>query len=210
MDEQVRVEDQLVVDALRRVGLGVTSSQDLMNTRGPYPEAIPVLVDMLGKVKTYTVKEIIIRSLGVRAAKGRVEDALIAEFELSLADKSADAQGFRWAIANTLEMIGGKGDVDALMRLLQDPRSARARGLLSIATAKTKDRRVIPVLLDYLDSPDLQGFAARGLGVLGAQEAIPKLKEILATTKNSWIRREALKALKRMGASVEEGKGKGS
>ena len=174
MDAQVRVEDQLVVDALRRVGLDVTSSQDLMNTRDPYPKAIHVLVEMSGKVKTYTVKEIIVRSLGVKAAKGNVEQALIAEFELSLADKSADAQGFRWAIANTLEMIGGKGDVDALMRLLQDPRSARARGLLSIATAKTKDRRVIPILLGYLGSPNLQGFAARGLGILGAQRGSSK------------------------------------
>jgi hypothetical protein len=43
MDEQVHLEDQLVVAALKNVGVHVASSQDLMNTRDPYPLAIPVL-----------------------------------------------------------------------------------------------------------------------------------------------------------------------
>ncbi len=201
MDEQVHLEDQLVVAALKNVGVHVASSQDLMNTRGPYPLAIPVLIEFLAKVKTYAVKEIIVRSLATKAAKGKAEQALIEEFELSLWGESVEAQSFRWAVANTLELIGGKANVDDLMRLLLDPRSASARGLLSIAAAKTKDPRVIPILMDYLEAEDLQGFAARGLGKLRAKEAVPKLKAIAATTKNSWVRREAVKALERIGAS---------
>jgi hypothetical protein len=201
MDEQVHLEDQLVVAALENAGVLVTSSQDLMNTRDPYPLAIPVLIEFIGKVKTYAIKEIIARSLATKAAKGKAEQALVNEFEASLHDESVDAQAFRWAIANTLDLIGGKADVDDLMRLLQDPRSARARGLLSIAAAKTKDRRVIPILLDYLNFENLQGFAANGLGKLRAEEAIPKLKAIASTTKNSWVRREAVKALERIDAS---------
>jgi hypothetical protein len=201
MDKQVQLEDQLVVGALQKVGVHVTSSQDLMNTRDPYPLAIPVLVEMLSIVQTYTVKEIIARSLGAKEAKGKAEHALMAEFESSLSDESVEAQSFRWAISNTLEIIGGKGDVDTLMRLLLDPRSASARGLLSIAAAKTKDPRVIPILMVYLDVEDLQGFAARGLGKFRAKEAVPKLKVIAATTKNSWVRREAVKALECIDAS---------
>lgn len=209
MDEKVQREDQLVVDALREAGVCVASSQDLMDARDPYPMAVPVLIGVLGKLNTYAIKEVVVRSLGVKAAKGRAEQALIKEFDLSLPDASPEAQSFRWAIANTLELIGGKGDVDALVRLMRDPRSARARGLLSIAAAKTKDRKVIPVLLDYLDSEGLQGFAARGLGIFRAQEAVPRLKEISTSTKNSWIRRETLKALHRIGetaAAAEDAK----
>lgn len=188
----------MVVSALRAVGVSVDSSQDLMNTNAPYPSAIPVLIEMLEKVESYAVKEIIVRSLAVKEARGKAEPALIAAFQSSLDDGEVEARAFRWAIANTLDAIGGKGDVNALIGLLRDPRSARARGLLSIAAAKTKDRSVVPVLLSYLDSEDLQGFAARGLGLLRAKEAIPKLGAIATETKNSWIRREALKALQRI------------
>ena len=66
--------------------------------------------------------------------------------------KSTDAKAFRWAIANTLELIGGKGDVNDLIRLLRDSRSGSARGVLGLAAAKTKDKRIVPIL------PPLRGF----------------------------------------------------
>jgi HEAT repeat protein len=201
MNEQERLEDESVVHALGKVGISVSSTQDLMDTRCPYPAAVPVLIDMLGKVDTYMVKEMIVRSLGTKAAKGKAEKALIGAFDSSLHDDCVEARAYRWAIANTLDLIGGKGDVDAFVRLLQDPRSSNARGLLGVAAAKTKDKKVIPVLLEYLDSEKLQGFAARGLGILRASEAAPRLRAIAAETKNSWVRREATKAVSRIEAS---------
>jgi HEAT repeat protein len=201
MTEKERAEDQLIVEELNAVGIDVATVQDLMRAEAAYSAAIPVLISMLGKVETYALREIMARSLGTRSAKGKAERALIAEFERCLDDDSVDAKAFRWAIANTLELIGGKGDVDDLMRLLRDPRSANARGMLSLAAAKTKDKRLIPILLEYLESENLQGFAARGLGVLQAREAIPMLRVIAAETKNNWVRREATKALARIGAT---------
>lgn len=108
MDDQEKVlqEDQIVVDALRNVGTCVTSSQDLVNTNKSYLAAIPVLVDMLAKVQTYTVKGIIVRSLGVKEAKGHSESVLVSEFESSLADASNGAETYRWIIANTFEIMG--------------------------------------------------------------------------------------------------------
>jgi hypothetical protein len=199
--QQERLEDILVVEALRSVGVNVVSSQDLMRARGSYSAAIPVLIEMLGRVRTYTLKEILVRSLGTKEAKGKAEQVLIAELESSLGDDSADAKAFRWAVANTLEIIGGKGDVDAFMRLLRDPRSSNARGMLILA-AKTRDRRIIPMLLEFLDVQELQGFAAGGLGMLGAAEANHKLEAIVNETKNSWVRREASKALARISKAL--------
>ena len=192
------MEDELVVEALRAIGVHVASSQDLMNTREPYPKAIPILLELLGKVETYVIKEIIVRSLATKGAQGKIEKSLIEEFERCLDDDSAKARSFRWAIANTLDLAGGKANVDDLIRLLQDPRSARARGLLIIAASKTKERKLIPLLLEFLDDEGLQGFAAAGLGKLHAEEAVPKLKLLAAKTKNSWVRREALNALKKI------------
>ena len=198
MDKQVFLEDRVVVAALSKVGLEVASTQDLFKIKEPYPLAVPVLLEMLGRVKTYAMKEIIVRALAAREAKGKVERDLISEFESSLPDSSVDAQAFRWAIANTLETIGGKADVDDLIRLLCDPRSTYSRGLLSLAAAKTKDPKMIPILMEGLDSEDLQGFASRGLGRLRAEEAIPKLETLAAETPNSWVRREAMNALRRI------------
>ena len=203
MTEQEKLEDEMVVQALQNVGVHVRTTQDLMHTRDPYPAAIGTLVDMLGKVRTYMLKEIIARSLATKEAKGKTENALIAEFTASLDDGAVEARAFRWAIANTLEVIGGKGDVEAFLRLLRDPRSGSARGMLSLAAAKTRDRRLIPLLLENLETDDFLGFAARGLGILRAEEAVPKLKELAEKTKNSWVRREALTALRRMGVDTE-------
>ena len=201
MNEEEQLEDELVLEALRDAGVHAISTQDFMQKREPYPAAIPVLIKMLGRVRTYMIKEIIVRALGSKEAKGKAEHALISEFESSLHDDSVDAKAFRWAIANTLEIIGGKGDVDAFIRLLLDPRSSNARGMLSLAAAKTKDKKVIPILMDYLNSDNLQGFAARGLGILRAKEAVPSLSLLAGETKNSWVRREAIKALDRINKS---------
>jgi HEAT repeat protein len=201
--EKILKEDKIVVEALKEVGTFVTSSQDLVNTRERYPKAIPVLLKMLSTVRTYTIKGIIARSLGVREAKGRAEPLLISEFELSLDDPSDVADDFRWKLANTLEILGGgRGTSESLLRLLADPRSGHARGMLSIAVAKTKDRRAIPVLTSLLDNVDFAGFAAKGLGLLKAEEAIPNLWVIARQDPNLWTRRQAANALKRMGVKI--------
>jgi hypothetical protein len=202
--DQMLREDQLVVEALRGVGVSVKSPQDLLRTREKYANAIPVLVNMISRVQTYTMKEIIARALSVREAKGHAEPMLIAEFEASLPDPGKEAESLRWAIANTFEILGGgRGVSSSLLRLLVDPRSGEARGMLSLALAKTKNRDAIPVLLQMLDGT-FKGFAAEGLGILGAEQAIPRLR-VMANEKNNtaWERRQATKALKRLGGTSE-------
>ena len=202
--EQVLQEDRLVAEALCEAGVMVTSSQDLLKTRERYPKAIPVLLEMLPKVQTYTLKEIIARSLGVREAKGKAEAGLIAAFDASLQDPGREAESLRWAIANTFEILGGgKGASASLLRLVTDPRSGGARGMLSLALAKTKNREAIPVLLKMLEEDDFTGFVVAGLGILGVEEAIPKLKLLAVSKGNAWIRREAKKALGRLGVDLQ-------
>jgi hypothetical protein len=201
--EKDRREDQLVVAELGKIGVHVSSTQDFMNTREPYPEAIPVLLEMLPKMQGYALKEVIVRSLGVKEAKGRAEPLLIAEFGSSLPDDSRDASSLRWAIANTFDILGGGKDAsESLLQFLTDSRSGRAREMLSLAAAKSKNRAAIPILLDLLEIDNFTGFAAEGLGILRAEEAISKLKLIVEGHSNAWVRRQAKTALKRLGVSV--------
>jgi len=198
--EQVKREDQLVADALRAAGTQVVSTQDLVNTNDQYTNAIPVLLEMLPKVSTYAMKKIIVRSLGVREAKGKAESLLIALFETSLSDRSRDAETLRWIIANTFDILGGgRGVSESLLRLLADPRSGGSRQMLSLAVAKTKNRDAIPVLLDLINNDEFTGHVAEALGILRAAEATPKLKEIAGSHKKPWVRRQAKTALRRLG-----------
>lgn len=56
-------------EALAAVGLQVESAWDLVNTSEPYPEALPVLVEHLGKPYPSRVREGIARALAVPDAK---------------------------------------------------------------------------------------------------------------------------------------------
>jgi hypothetical protein len=75
--------------------------------------------------------------------------------------------------------------------------------MLSLALAKTKNREAIPILLKMLEEDDFTGFVVAGLGILGAEEAIPKLKVLAVSKGNAWIRREARKALGRLGVDLQ-------
>lgn len=118
-------------------------------------------------------------------------------------DVSPIADDFRWKIANTFEILGGgKGVSDQLLSLLLDPRSGTSRGMLSIAVAKSKNRSAIPVLLNMLEENDFPGFAAQGLGILRAEEAVPKLREVAKEHGNPWVRQQAKTALRRLGVTM--------
>jgi HEAT repeat protein len=199
MDEATKAADEEVVAALEKVGIDVRSTQDLLKRRESYAAAIPTLVRLLSVIDSYRVKEVIVRSLGTRDARTEAEETLVREFEKTLGDESMQASAFRWAIANTLEILGGGRIVaNDILRLALDSRSGRARRLLAISAAKAKAANAGEALIGMLDDPQLAPFAANGLGLLRESKAIPKLLE-LAESSHAFTRREARTALKRLG-----------
>jgi len=82
-DDKVREEESAcVAQALRKQArLNVTSVWDLVNTRAPYPEAIPVLLEWLPRVRHPRIKEGIVRALTVKEARGVAGKLLIDEFK---------------------------------------------------------------------------------------------------------------------------------
>jgi HEAT repeat protein len=55
-------------------------------------------------------------------------------------------------------------------------------------------------LMSLLEDPQVKGHAVEALGQLKAREAAPLIGKVL-TDPRPWIRREAAKALKRMGVA---------
>lgn len=185
-------DGQLVVNALKQVGINVADVYDLVNSRSSYPQAIPVLLTLLPRLQDLKIKEGVIRALTVREARGAgVAEALIAEFSCS------SSELLRWTIGNALSVVADDAVFGQVVELAREKKYGRAREMVVEAMANMKDPRAAEVLIDLLDDEDTAGHAIVALGRLGAVTARPRLEPFLNHSK-AWIRREARQALKRI------------
>ena len=186
-----------VVRALQETGLAVESVYDLVNSPRPYPQAIPVLLRLLGDVEDDRTKEGIVRALGVKEARGVAAPALIEEFKRIDPEQTGSRQDLKWAIGNALSVVMDETVFDDVAQLLRDKRHGDAREMLVLGVARLKDRRSEGLLMQLLDDDELAGHAIIALGRLKAKRARPRIEQYLQHTK-PWIRREARKALERI------------
>jgi HEAT repeat protein len=191
-------ENALVCEALGRVGIRVTSVYDLVNSSASYPEAIPVLLEMLKVVKSDRMIEGVARALTVREARGIAAKPLIAYFRKYQASNPSQ-EATKWAIGNALSGIADKEVFDEVVELVRDKRHGSSRGMLPRALANMKDPRVIDILVELLDDddPGVVGQTIYSLGKLKAKKAKPSIKKFL-THRESWVRAEAKKALAKL------------
>src|ERR1700761_2181229 len=87
-----READRLVVTKLGEAGVRCASIYDFVN--GPTPKAaVPVLLDLLGKIEEPVILEGVVRALMTKSAKGRAEQPLIALFKRL---QSGPGPGLKW------------------------------------------------------------------------------------------------------------------
>ena len=75
-----RADADGLIEALKQVGLWVEDLWEFRNTNDRYPEAIPVLIAYLPKLKVKSNIEAVIRALSVKEAKGIACKAVIAAY----------------------------------------------------------------------------------------------------------------------------------
>ncbi len=98
------VDTETIKNELHNVGIKVDSIWDLVNTRERYPEAIPVLVNLVQQdFSDNRDKEGVIRALTVKEAKGIANQALMAEYKKIPKDHLAS---FPEHIVAIIEKIG--------------------------------------------------------------------------------------------------------
>jgi HEAT repeat protein len=193
-------EDRRVAGALKRVGLAVSSVYDLVNTKEPYPKAIPVLIMLLSEVESLAIKDGIVRALTVKEARGLAGPALIREFQHLPYDEAKEmdhAQHVKWAVGNALSYVATEDDYDALVELLRDQRHGRARTMLTGALARTGDPRAGEELIRALDDPGLTLHAISTLGKYKAENARRHVEPFLSDERAE-IRKAAKKALEKL------------
>jgi len=91
---------------------------------------------------------------------------------------------------------------DKIIRVLKDKRFGGSRSFLSLALAKTKDARAAATIAAVLGEQDMAYAGIQALAKLNAKQHADLIKEFLGDP-DADVRREAKKALKKFGMSVE-------
>ena len=188
-------EDSLVVDALRAIGMRVESIYDLVNTKDPYPEAIPVLLDILPRVGNDRIKEGVARALSVREARPIAARPLIQEF-LSVPSGTESEKHTKWAIGNALSVVADDSVFEEVHALCEDRQHGWTRSGIVGAMRNMKKHRAqaIAALTSFLDDEELAVGAMVMLGNLRIPEARTKIERFLEHS-DPWVRKEARRAL---------------
>ncbi len=182
-----------VQEELGKVGVQIEDIFDLVNTKEPYPKAIPVLLNLLSEVSHDGVKEGIIRALAVKEAKGVAGKVLIKEYKKTPKDKSL----LLWAIGNTMEVVISDDDIEDVLEIVADKENGISRQMFTVALGKVKSDRVEQALISLLDDDEISPHVLDALGRLKSQKAKSKISE-LTNHQKPLIRKEAQKALKKI------------
>src|SRR5713226_2501596 len=187
-------EGRRVVEALRYAGVTIRSIDDLVNTKEPYPKAIPVLLELLPTVRDSGIKEGVVRALTVKEAKGKAEQALIREFRSISPDAAADLQGLKWAIGNALTIVATDAVFNELVELATNKMHGRAREMVVMALGNMKNPKAGEVLVGLLSDEQVAGHAIMPILKFKYRAALPQL-EALRKHPNPWVRKKAEKAI---------------
>lgn len=184
-----------VKKGLQTVGISFSDIYDLVNTTEPYPEAIPVLINLLKEGLTHDgVKEAIIRALAVKEARGIAGSILIEEYFKIPEDKML----LRWAVGNTMEVVITENELESVLNIVKNKENGMSRQMFVVALGKVKSKRAELALIDLLNDDEVAAHALEALGVLKSKKAKIKITGLLNHTK-PLIQKEAQKALKKIG-----------
>lgn len=187
------IESGIVKESLLNGGVFVDDIYDLVNTKKSYPEAIPILVNLLKNQQVQDPKllEGIVRSLAVKEAKGVANETVFKKFI------EVQQDWLRWAIGNTINVIATAEDLDKLIVIVKDKKYGTARQMPTMALGRFKSSVVEDTLISLLNDTDVLPHAIDALGKLRSIKAKSYLENLL-TNSSPLVRKEAKKALQRI------------
>lgn len=193
--QNYRREAAGLLSDLAEVGFDVDYVGELVKRRVRYEAAIPVLIRWLPVIGDRSVKEDVIRTLSVPWARPDALKPLIEEFKKLPPEEEI---GLRWVVGNALEITADDSVFEEVRDLATTPSYGRSREMVVASLGNMKNQEAIEVLIDLLEDETVVGHAVMALGKLKAKKARPKIKPLLEHPQ-AWIRKEAKKALARIG-----------
>lgn len=203
--------DEIIIRALReQAGVEVESIGDLIYASAPYPEAIPVLIQLLPQINVIDMKDGIVRALTVKEARGIAARPLIEEFKRIDAPRTTDEAkelglypllSYKWTVGNAIGYVATPDDLEEIFALLTDPRHGDARQQLIDALVRLKPGWAAPLLIEFLNDPTVALQSINALGKLRAVEARPLMEPFL-TDERTWVRQAARDAIQRIDKAI--------
>lgn len=151
---------------------------------------VAIVLKYIVEVDDESDKEVLVRCLGV---KGFTEatDTLIREFH------SSTNTSYKWAIGNTLSIIGDPNSLSQLEEIAQDVRHGITRQMVVIAIGKLKNNSSIPLLVRLLNDEEVAGHAIMALSNFNDPSLLPYVRPF-TDNRAKWISREAQKMIKKL------------
>jgi len=146
-----------LVEELRVAGFEVGSAWDLVNTSTPYPAALPILLEHLGRPYPDRVREGIARALAVGRDARFGWETLVRLYRDEPAGNDA-----KDGLAAALAAVSDDDVVDELVSLARDPAHGESRILLLLGLKRSRAPRARAALEEFAGDPVL-GQEARAL-----------------------------------------------
>lgn len=194
-------ENEFIVMELRNAGFKVSDLFDLINFRQIDFGYINLLLELLDseKVTDPIIKDGIIRAVTVRKAKGIAEEKLLEYYQSLKTHKEKELIG--WSVGNWFEYLYSDSYFDQIKKISTDKNNGMSRQMFVLALGKTKKYKSESekLLLELTFDNQVDLHATIALGKLKSTNSIERLTE-LTTDKNKTIKKEAIKALKKITA----------
>lgn len=187
MTEEVQ---RTIIDGLYERGYSVDNINDLLKLSLGERELVPYLLEILDELTDERDKEYIVRCMGIRGLREAVPK-LLSEFQ------NTKNNYYRWAIGNSINIIHDMTIEKELIELSSDKKYGTGRQMMVLALGSYKTDSARKCLAALLDDEEVRGHALRALGKCGTPEVLPKI-EIYCSADNTWIRKEAVKAVERI------------
>ena len=194
-------ENEFIVMELRNAGFKVSDLFDLINFKQTDFGYLNLLLDLLDseKVTDPIIKDGIIRALTVRKAKGIAEEKLLEYYQSLKTEKEKELIG--WSVGNWFEHLYSDLYFEHIRRISAEKNNGMSRQMFVLALGKTKKHKLEAekLLLELTFDNQVALHAVIALGKLKSANSIERLTE-LTTDKNKTIKKEAIKALKKITA----------
>ncbi|GHT84118.1 hypothetical protein FACS18947_1100 [Bacteroidia bacterium] len=160
---------------LENAGVNTAKYNSLLAISESYSKAIPVFVEFLKNEEFDSIrtKEMLVRALTVKEAKGIVNEVLFSEYNRY--PEEGLFESYRWAIGNAFTVIITARDEDNIIDIVSNKSNGKSRQMFVYALKAIKSIRVENILIDLLNDSDVTGHAIYALGSIKSQRAKVKI-----------------------------------
>lgn len=179
---------------IRARGINIENIDDLIKISKKEKSLIPIILKYIKFFENEEDKAWLVRALGV---KGFIDatKSLLEEFY-----NASNLSSLKWTIGNTISLILDNNCNEDIIRIIKNKDHGTSRQMFVVALGKMREKKALPIILEQLSDKDLTGHAIIALSYFNDQSIISYI-EPFKNHEVNWIRKEAIKAIKKISSS---------